>query len=32
MNEWCEDYEEGLEAFLIWMKDAGYTPIRKNPI
>lgn len=26
MNEWCEDYEEGLEAFLIWMKDAGYTP------
>ncbi|WP_340003443.1 tyrosine-type recombinase/integrase [Paenibacillus sp. FSL K6-0276] len=26
MNEWSEDYEEGLEAFLIWMKDAGYTP------
>lgn len=26
MNEWSEDYEEELDAFLIWMKDAGYTP------
>lgn len=26
MNEWSEDYEEALDAFLIWMKDAGYTP------
>lgn len=25
MNEWSDDYEEGLDAFLIWMKDAGYT-------
>ena len=26
MNELGLDYEEELEAFLIWMKDAGYTP------
>ncbi|ULO10095.1 tyrosine-type recombinase/integrase [Paenibacillus sp. 19GGS1-52] len=26
MNDWIEDYEEEREAFLIWMKDAGYTP------
>lgn len=26
MEEWSEDYEEELDAFLIWMKDAGYTP------
>lgn len=26
MNDWMEDYEEEREAFLIWMKDAGYTP------
>lgn len=26
MNESMEDYEEELDAFLIWMKDAGYTP------
>lgn len=26
MNDWSEDYEEELDAFLIWMKDAGYTP------
>lgn len=26
MNELELDYEEELDAFLIWMKDAGYTP------
>lgn len=26
MNEMVLDYEEELDAFLIWMKDAGYTP------
>lgn len=26
MNDLGTDYEEELEAFLIWMKDAGYTP------
>ena len=26
MNDSGSDYEEELEAFLIWMKDAGYTP------
>ncbi|MBW4080500.1 tyrosine-type recombinase/integrase [Paenibacillus sp. S150] len=26
MNQWEPDYEEELDAFLIWMKDAGYTP------
>jgi integrase/recombinase XerD len=26
VNDWIEDYEEELDAFLIWMKDAGYTP------
>ncbi|MEC0091106.1 tyrosine-type recombinase/integrase [Paenibacillus macquariensis] len=25
MNDYSEDYEEALDAFLIWMKDAGYT-------
>lgn len=25
MNEWKEVYEEALDGFLIWMKDAGYT-------
>lgn len=25
MNDYIEDYEEALDAFLIWMKDAGYT-------
>ncbi|WP_410511083.1 tyrosine-type recombinase/integrase [Paenibacillus sp. BR2-3] len=26
MSDLDEDYEEELDAFLIWMKDAGYTP------
>lgn len=26
MNDLNEDYEEELDAFLIWMKDAGFTP------
>jgi integrase/recombinase XerC len=26
VNDLNEDYEEELDAFLIWMKDAGYTP------
>ncbi|WP_019910806.1 tyrosine-type recombinase/integrase [Paenibacillus sp. HW567] len=25
MNDWEPDYEEELDAFLIWMKDAGFT-------
>ena len=25
MEDWNEDYEEALDAFVIWMKDAGYT-------
>lgn len=25
MTDWTEDYEDELDAFLIWMKDAGYT-------
>lgn len=26
MADWNDEYEEEREAFLIWMKDAGYTP------
>ncbi|MDT3424760.1 integrase/recombinase XerD [Paenibacillus forsythiae] len=30
MNEMLPDYEEELEAFTVWMKDAGYTPYTRK--
>lgn len=30
MDEALLEYEEELEAFIVWMKDAGYTPYTRK--